>query len=416
MNALITHSKSMTALVPLLFIVLVACSQVTTPTPTIQPQIVVPTEIPLPTKTTAPTDTPTPTNTPTITSTRSPTSTPTLTPTPLGGGNGDLILYDRFSVYRVELNYSTRETILDSQSLLTVLSLDNSSGDFLNLGYISPDGRKILIQVCSDKSACQGRPPTFLTDIPLTNVQMVSIPGFMRIEQVHWHLDSEEILVPISPGDTIGRRGYPTYIIDTGDANFGEVEKFGDGSSVFWSSDNHDVFYFLSPDVYRSDIRNLTKLTCPSCITKGGIAYAGGSSMRGNKIAFAATNGELVVINDDFSNLITLEFPERVDDLEWSPDGRKIAVLEDTNPSSFYGSQVTILDIDSENHLTFRTDEALAPLMLCDWSPDSSLVSYLAISLERKTTLHIINLETQESQRLHSSSCPVWLTASGESP
>lgn len=370
------------------------------------------TPTPSPTSTNTPTPTPTSTSTLKKTSTPTNTSTPTLTPTPYGGGNGEVILYDKFSVYRLELNDSTRDMLLSAQDLIDTLSLDSSSGDFLNLGFISPDGNKILIQICKDLAACRGVPSTFLVDTNLTNLLSISIPRLMRMEQVQWHPDSKEILAPVRPaGGTVGRRGYPTYIIDTGDDNFGKVVKFGDASSVFWSSDNHDVFYFLYPDVFQSDNRNISKFACDSCIPKGPMVYAGGSSIGGKLIAFGNTYGDLFLMNEDFSKPITFKLLEDIKDLEWSPDGRKILFLgflfrEDENSITNYGRQIAIFDIDSQNRLDIRADEAF---FLCNWSPDSRLVSFLTFSVERKTMLHIFNIETQESQTIHSSSCPVWL-------
>ena len=162
-----------------------------TPTPSVTPT-------PYPTSTNTPTSTPTSTSTPTNTPTPTNTTTPTLTPTPFGGGNGEVIIYDRFSVYRVRLNDSPKEIIFPAQIIFDELSIDKDSGDFLNIGYISPDGRKFLIVTCKDQGSCQDDMLyVFLVDISQMNVKRILIPGMIRPDQVLWHSDSKKIIVPI---------------------------------------------------------------------------------------------------------------------------------------------------------------------------------------------------------------------------
>jgi hypothetical protein len=393
---------------------LVACSSVATPTTT-------PTQ-PKPTSTFAPT----------LTNTPAPTRTPQPTATPLGGSSGKIMFLSDSTLYTSNIDGSDKEVVISKTKLMEILAVERE--DFLkseiaSTGWISPDGKKLLIWICIliNKVGCVGENPTrFLlvaTDLSLaktiTELSDQAVSG-----NPLWSIDSEKVLLQIpdiiGPGQASGSvEGNRTFIIEANEERFGEVARFGRANTAFWSLDAQRIYYFGSRNLAFANIDGSGKQVCETCSKWDGAVYTGTVSPDGERVAVLDTLKKLTITNSDFSNPV--EFALSLSDndvfpdyIQWSSDGKKLAIKVSTDGGTKH--TIVIMDPDTGEQQELVVSQSNQSITLCGWSPDSKGVLYVRFSWETGVTeLVFVDVTNSTDLPLFSlsygeSSCPIWLS------
>jgi len=377
---------------------------------------------------------PTSTFTSTSTSTPAPTHTPQPTFTPIGGSSSKIMFLSGSTLYTSNIDGSDKEVLIPKTRLMEMLAEERETflqSEVYTTGWISPNGEKLLIWICIliNQAPCVGGNPTrFLlvnTDLSLAKtITELSDQAVGGNSNPLWSIDSEKVLLQIAdiigPGQASGSvEGNRTIIIESNEERFGELARFGRASTAFWSLDGQKIYYFGGRNLAFANVDGSGKQACETCSKWDGVVYAGAVSQEDEQVAVLDTLKKLTITNSDFSNPV--EFALSLSDndigpdyIQWSPDGKKMAIKVSTNG----GTKHTIMVMEpatGEQH-ELVVSQSRQNITLCGWSPDSKGLLYIRYNWDTGVTELVFVDITKNTERplFHldtDNSCPVWLSS-----
>ena len=389
------------------------------------------------------------TATPTATPTGTPTATftPSPIPTLLGGGSGRLLFFRDSNLYSFDITHETGEIVLTQQQLMEAMEIEKlfvkSVIRNVITGFVSPDGKKILIWACGDENCTYAKTKFALATTDLSYIKILS-----RFQDFQWSTDSQKLL--FQPQSNEDMSTY--YIIDLTDGNFGRETKLDKAyiRSATISPDSKQVYYTSKEgyNVINTDGSNKQTLTCDVCKSSTRSVLIA-ISPDGQKVAIAVnyefdnlpdTMGgmistsqyHIVITNRDFSSPKVLP-PSiirfgREAEILWLPDNENIIFLNSEydlakQPIDLKESKDVIQIVNVVNGETRDVTSSPQPSAdydLCGSSPDGNLITKIvsSYSVETETLqffIYIQDLETNNAYRLTSFDvgterrCPTWL-------
>ncbi|GEM_PF-2373567 len=276
------------------------------------------------------------------------------------------------------LAFTSEEDAVDSTTLahLYVIDADGShlrrlaSDLYLYLVAWSPDSQQIAL-LSSPHQVTKAVSSLWLLAIDGSN------PRRLTEEQTNlrspcWLPDNQHLSVCWYRDEGVG-----VYLIDTATWR---LDLLGHGAEPTWSPDkNHVAFVGRDKEgesaVYVVDIRSRAS----RCFTFEGRPYLSrlAWSSDGQRLALAA-NRQLSMIDRHSSQSSALAEMWFDTDFSWSPDGKEIAFISDSDPDSYVALE--IIDVESRQRRVLARDVTFDEMVPDTplWSPDGSQIAFPA--------------------------------------
>jgi Tol biopolymer transport system component len=259
----------------------------------------------------------------------------------------------------------------------------------------SPDGRYLVYDKIDGDPKSSRATNSWITDLTSPPWQL---PPGIRIP-IAWGADGKRIAYTgetPSPGTDISRRGYPLFVADIDGSN---QRRLVDGASLIaWSPDNRLVAYWK----YEHGGSALVGDICVVSVETGRELCLGEftSDERPQWAPYRDRHifHNLLIDAEDGTYSEVFKRPGAL--LSWSPDGKKVALVEG-NPFGEGPRSLVVLDLASGQRTTFHTSEvtiahAGSPGYYGEWSADGRYCAFVAYEGEaaKGSSLYVADTET----------------------